>query len=423
MASCWTALSYWCCCCEAVRGAWCRSWCATQGVWLHWCNRYLPSDWLEWFGVKVGDRVILSPTLDWDHPLFRDSWGPPPWRGAVTTSGTLHKSQRLKINPDHTSEPSSVDVVNKWWGLSLLKPPLSHSEYSVLLLHAVSQRLQRLTSKGVLIVPDSPCLAHVSQSVPMELGEDVQLFAQPRKKSKKRQNRQAEDVTATHQNKKSKQEPGSSLQQQQQRSVQLDQNPDAQAAYDSSNPAETSGSADATFHDLGVSDWLCSVLNSLGTSVCSGASAGVVLLLSPWGFQQQDRKLEYQVVRASIMNYTPPSPPIPLAAPGNHVAIKSAIAIASSSCKHPVCRTCSSDRCQVHPCIWHALLTTTITHHPLHAQASSTPPKSRPGVSRLSYQGATSSALHRQAAAKQRPLHCPSCSSWQKTPLGCMPWC
>lgn len=96
-----------------------------------------------------------------------------------------------------------------------------------------------------------------------EFGEDsVQLFAQPRKKQNKRKHSSVEADVAAPKSKQSKQQlASSSPQQQQDRS---EQQLDADVPERSSNPASTSGASDDSFKNLGVSDWLFTVLNTLG---------------------------------------------------------------------------------------------------------------------------------------------------------------
>lgn len=96
-----------------------------------------------------------------------------------------------------------------------------------------------------------------------EPGDDssVQLFAQPRKKSSKRKHadvNEAPAAPASKQRKKGRDSSSNSLEQQQ------DPNPQQQLDNSSTPQPIASELTDATFHDLGVSDWLCTVLNSLG---------------------------------------------------------------------------------------------------------------------------------------------------------------
>jgi hypothetical protein len=93
-------------------------------------------------------------------------------------------------------------------------------------------------------------------------GDDsVQLFAQPRKKSSKRKH-VADGSAAAPKSKHVKKDPessSSSLQQQQQ-----EQKQDVQAPQPHSKQHDPSEITDACFHDLGVSDWLCAVLDTVG---------------------------------------------------------------------------------------------------------------------------------------------------------------
>lgn len=105
-----------------------------------------------------------------------------------------------------------------------------------------------------------------------ELGDDgVQLFAQPRKKSSKRKH-VADKSAAAPKSKHSKKDPDSSLQQQQQQQEQ-EQKQDPHVPELNSKQPDASEIADASFHDLGVSDWLCAVLHAVGElqfSCCAG---------------------------------------------------------------------------------------------------------------------------------------------------------
>jgi len=107
-----------------------------------------------------------------------------------------------------------------------------------------------------------------------ELGDSVQLFAQPRKKSSKRKLKAVEDVSAAPNSKQSKREKDpstSSLQQQQQQ-----QEASIELPERANNPTSTSDRQDVTFQDLGVSDWLCSVLASLGIKQPTQVQAGCI---------------------------------------------------------------------------------------------------------------------------------------------------
>lgn len=94
-----------------------------------------------------------------------------------------------------------------------------------------------------------------------ELGDDsVQLFAQPRKRSSKRKH-VADVSAAAPKSKHSKKDPNSSssLQEQQQEHKQ-----ELEVSDSDKKQLDLSEIADSSFHDLGVSDWLCAVLNTVG---------------------------------------------------------------------------------------------------------------------------------------------------------------
>lgn len=103
-----------------------------------------------------------------------------------------------------------------------------------------------------------------------EPGEDssVQLFAQPRKKSSKRKHAAVDEAPAAPASKQRKKGRASSSLEQQQ----LHSHP--QQLDNSSNPQPSASElTDTTFHDLGVSDWLCAVLNTLGERAAATAAA------------------------------------------------------------------------------------------------------------------------------------------------------
>lgn len=109
-----------------------------------------------------------------------------------------------------------------------------------------------------------------------ELADDssVQLFARPNKRSSKRKLSNVDSALNAPKAKHSKPDNSSPPQQQQQQQ---------DLERGSSNPASTSGGSgghpkeeDVTFQDLGVSDWLCSVLSSLGIKRPTQVQAGCI---------------------------------------------------------------------------------------------------------------------------------------------------
>jgi ATP-dependent RNA helicase DDX49/DBP8 len=108
-----------------------------------------------------------------------------------------------------------------------------------------------------------------------EFGDDsVQLFAQPRKKQNKRKHNSVDGDIAAPKSKHIKQELVSSSPQLQQ--DRPEQQLHADAPQQPSNPASTSGASHDSFRDLGVSDWLCAVLDTLGIKQPTQVQVGCI---------------------------------------------------------------------------------------------------------------------------------------------------
>lgn len=193
-----------------------------------------------------------------------------------------------------------------------------------------------------------------------ELGDDsVQLFAQPRKSSK-RKHINTDEATPAPKSKYSKKDldSSSSLQQQQQ-----EQNQDMQEQGAAASQPSTSEMTDSTFHDLGVSDWLCTVLNTLGEHAWAFLSAGLSVGL--WSV----------------------------------FCVLCTVDLAVASVDQPsVCRC-------------------------LMEQVSKGPHRCKWAASQPSCRAEMLSVQHRLAVERQLPLHCLSCSIWRRTLLGCFAWC